>query len=528
MTRTPTREIPGETTRILPRLLRSAAIAAFLIAGFRAARAAAPPDPIEGKWLGMAGFPQDRIEIGIEFKRNAAGELKAYLYEPVGNFYGLELPGKVERKDATYAIPDYGTTLTLRGDTLEGTYLPTNAPASLHRTRTLPSEVPIPALPAGPGPKWQARVGIAPIYAPAAVRDGLVYVGTTGGTFDAVRESDGSLVWMFAAGGPIYGGALVTDDHVFFVCDNGYLFKLDRRTGKEAWRYDLGGERAPRILPHPIVDTVEPRIGEFDFEMTSPKPQLADGVLYVGSGDGSFHAIDAETGKRVWRFEAPENKEPPEEVPWDPKGSNKIRTDALVDGPRVVFGSFGHRLRALDRKSGTEIWQKNLQAEISSSPVLVDGKIILGSRGGMLYAFDPETGKVLWRMIFWGSAIESTAAPGEGSLFYIGASDLRRVSLIDALDGRVVWRTDVFGLPWARPAVAGKRVFASASGYEPYQMRHVGSFSALDAETGRILWRWTLPPTRSEVSGFGAPPVVDGSLVFVGGLDGNLYAFPAE
>jgi outer membrane protein assembly factor BamB len=476
----------------------------------------------------MAGFPQDRIELGIEFKRNAAGELKAYLYEPVGNFYGLELPGKVERKDATYTIPDYGTTLTLHGDTLEGTYLPTNAPASLHRSRTLPAEVPLPTLPPGPGPKWQARIGIGPIYAPVAVRDGVVYVGTTGGTFDAVRESDGSLVWMFAAGGPIFGGALVTDAHVFFVCDNGYLFKIDRKTGKEAWRYDLGGERAPRILPHPIVDTVEPRIGEFDFEMTSPKPQLADGVLYVGSGDGSFHAVVAETGKPVWRFEGPENKEPPEEVPWNPRGSNKIRTDAVVDGPRVVFGSFGHRLRALDRKTGAEIWQKDLRAEISSSPVLVDGRIIAGSRGGMLYAFDPATGNVLWRMIFWGSAVESTAAPGEGSLFCIGASDLRRVSMIDARDGRVVWRTDVFGLPWARPAVAGKRVFASASGYEPYQMRHVGSFSALDAETGRLLWRWTLPPTRSEISGFGAPPVVDGSLVFVGGLDGNLYAFPAE
>jgi len=505
------------------------AVAALLVAALATPSPASPsPDPIEGKWAGEAGSPLDRIELGLEFKRNSAGELKAYLYEPVCNFYGLELPGKVERKDSTYTIHDYATTLTLRGDALEGTYLPTNAPATLHRTRTLPAEVPIPPLPAGPGPKWQARVGIGPIYAPAAVREGVVYVGTTGGTFDAVRESDGSLVWMFAAGGPIFGGALVTDTHVFFVCDNGYLFKLDRKTGKESWRYDLGGERAPRILPHPIVDTVEPRIGEFDFEMTSPRPQLADGVLYVGSGDGSFHAIDAETGKRVWRFEAPENKEPPEVLPWDPEGSNKIRTDAVVDGPRVVFGSFGHRLRALDRKSGAEIWQKNLQAEISSSPVLVDGKIVLGSRGGMLYAFDPETGKVLWRMIFWGSAVESSAAPAEGSLFCIGASDLRRVSMIDARDGRVVWRTDVFGLPWARPAVAGKRVFASATGFEPYQMRHVGSFSALDAETGRILWRFTLPPTRSEISGFGAPPVVDGSLVFVGGLDGNLYAFPAE
>jgi len=174
-----------------------------------------------------------------------------------------------------------------------------------------------------------------------------------------------------------------------------------------------------------------------------------------------------------------------------------------------------------------QIWQKDLRAEISSSPELVDGKIVVGSRGGVLYAFDRETGKKLWGMLFWGSAIESTAVPGKGSLFYIGASDLRRVSLIDAKDSRVLWRTDVFGLPWPRPAFSGGRVFASATGYAPYQMRHLGSFNALDAETGKIIWRWPAPVTDSLVSGFAAPPVVDGDLVIVGGLDGTLYGFPA-
>ncbi len=501
---------------------------AVLVFSWRLANAApASPDPIEGRWYGEAGFPQDRIAVGFEFKRNEKGELKALLYEPVGNFYGLELPGIVDRNGETYTIASYDTALTLHGDSLEGTYLPTKAPATLHRTENLPSEVPVPALPPGPGPKWRAKLGAGAIYAPAAVRDGIAYVGSTNGTFNAIRETDGGFVWIFAAGRPIFGGAIATDGHVFFVCDNGYLFKLDRKTGKEVWRYDLGDARSPRVLSHQVIEDVEPRIGEFDFENSSPTPRLADGVLYVGSGDGSFHAVDAESGKRVWRFEAPENGKPPESTPWNPEGSNKIRTDALLDGPRVVFGSFGHKLRALDRKTGAEIWQKDLRAEISSSPALVDGKIVVGSRGGALYAFEPETGKKLWSMLFWGSAIESTAAPGKGSLFYIGASDLRRVSLIDAKDTRVLWRTDVFGLPWPRPAVSGGRVFASAIGYAPYQMRHLGSFTALDAETGRILWRWPAPVTDSLVNGFAAPPVVDGDLVIVGGLDGTLYGFPA-
>ena len=505
---------------------RASIFAVLVLAGIGTAGAAAP-DPIEGKWIGEARTMQETVVVGFEFKRNPAGELKAYLYEPLNNFYGQEMPGAVERKDTTYTIASYATTLTLRGDALEGTYLPVNAEAKLRRSTMLPTESPVPDLPKGPGPKWQAKLGAGAIYAPAAARDGIVYVGSTNGTFNAIRESDGGFVWLFAAGRPIYGGALATDDSVFFACDNGYLFRLDRKTGKEVWRYDLGDASSSRILEHQIIDTVEPRIGEFDFEHSSPAPQLADGILYLGSGDGTFHAVDADSGKRIWRYEPPENAGPRPSTPWFPAGSTMIRTDALIDGPRVVFGSYGQKLRSLDRKTGKVVWERDFKCEISSSPVMIAGKIIVGSRGGMLYAFEPETGATSWRMIYWGSAVESTAAPGDGSTFYIGASDLRRVSKIDARDGRVLWRSDVFGLSWPRPAVSGGRVYASAMGYAPYQMRHLGSFCALDGATGRILWRWTVPPTASLVEGFAASPIVDGDLVIVGGLDGNLYAFPA-
>src|ERR1700737_3044062 len=79
-------------------------------------------DPIEGKWYGAVGFPeQDRVDIGFEFKQNAQHELKAYLYQPVLNFYGLELPGIVKANGQQYELKEYGISLTLRDDKLEGT-----------------------------------------------------------------------------------------------------------------------------------------------------------------------------------------------------------------------------------------------------------------------------------------------------------------------------------------------------------------------------------------------------------------------
>src|SRR5665647_395124 len=213
-----------------------------------AQRAPATRDPIEGRWWGKAGFPLDVVDVGFEFKRDSAGDLRAYLYQPTLNFYGWMLPGVVRRTDSTYEVPEYLLKLTLHNGTLEGKYHSLGAPISLARTRTLPQEVPVPALPAGPGPTWRVKLG-APIYASAAIRDGVAYVGTTGGVLFAIDIASGNTRWTFAAGRPVYAQATATDSAVYFSCENGYLYKLDRTTGKELWRYDLGDGRASRITP---------------------------------------------------------------------------------------------------------------------------------------------------------------------------------------------------------------------------------------------------------------------------------------
>ncbi|HEY6947509.1 MAG TPA: PQQ-binding-like beta-propeller repeat protein, partial [Gemmatimonadales bacterium] len=185
---------------------------------------------------------------------------------------------------------------------------------------------------------------------------------------NAVSVKDVSFVWTFNAGRPMHGEPLATDDAVFFVCDNGFLYKLDRATGKEIWRYDLGDARTPRILPHQIV---------YDYDFKSPRPLLADGVIYVGSGDGGFHAVDAGTGQRLWRFAT----------------GDRIRTDAIVSGAQVVFGSFDHFVYAVDRKTGQQAWKADTYAEVDGSPALIDGKIVVGNHGSLVVALDPATGK---------------------------------------------------------------------------------------------------------------------------------------
>ncbi len=477
----------------------------FLVAFFSScalATADSPPpnsDPIEGKWYGVAGFPQDRVEMGFEFKRDPKGVLKAYHYLPVNNFYGLELPGDVEKENDKFLIRSCAVSLSFVGDKLEGTFFPLKAPISLIRVENLPVEKAVPELPKGPDPKWRAKLGGA-IYAPAAVRDGIAYVGTTTGIFNAINIKDGSFVWAVLAGRPVHGEALVTDDAVYFTCDNGFLFKLARADGKEIWKYDLGGERVPRVLLHQTV---------FEWDYRSPMPALADGVLFVGSADGAFHAVKADTGERLWRFET----------------RSRIRCDALVVGAQVIVGNFEGLLYALERATGREVWQRETRGPLNAAPALVGDKLIVANRNGLVGAFEPATGGTIWRALLWGSAAESPAVPF-GDYFYIGASDLRRITCYDPKDARVVWRTDIYGIAWGRPVVTGKVVYASAGGYEPYQMRHLGGIVAMERATGKILWRWAAPtvPDLYE-SGFAAGPTLAGDTLLAGSMNGTLYGF---
>lgn len=459
----------------------------------------AGPEPIAGAWLGTAGGSGNRTPFGLEFKSDEQGGIEGALYLEVMNYFGQTLP-KVMRTQDGISVPDFGLNLKLQGDRLTGTL--GKAPVELTRAPGLPSEPPVPAdLPTGPGPRWKTPLGAA-IYATPAVRDGTAYVGTAGGVFNAVRLSDGSFEWTFSAGRPIMGEALVTEDAVFFVCDNGLLYRLSRATGKEVWRYDLGDAQVARILPHAVV---------YDYDHDSPTPVLAGGSLFVGSGDGSFHAVDAGTGERLWRI----------------KVKGKVRSTALSLGPTIIFGTWDGELHAVDRATGQDQWVRDLKSPITSTPALMGRALVVGTRGSRLAGLNPQTGAEIWSMAFWGSWVESTPVAGDDGLGYIGSSDLRRVTCFDPLDGRIVWRTDVYGAPWGKPLVTDRYVYDGASAIVPYMTRHRGGLVALDRKTGRLAWRFPLTnPPGTLHYGFAGSPARAGDALVIGGLDGALYAFP--
>lgn len=456
----------------------------------------------DGVWTGKIAAPHGETEFGLAFTRTHQGLVVSVHFPEMflhsANFGAAAIEGE------TFALAPLDLRLLREGDTLTGTFAPAKLRVTLQRGGTFSEEIPPPSFPAAPAPAWTLDLG-APAWASPAARDGFVYVGTTDGKFHAVRAVDGTAVWSWSGAHPLYGEALVTEDRVYFVDESGDLVCLGRLDGTLQWRTPL---RAPGAAQNAAPENPT-------FNHRAPSPIIdAKGVLYVGAPDGGIHALRAKTGKPLWRHDA----RAPIYAPLALRGSELIA--ACFDGSLVVLGTRTRR----------EVARARLGGPLVSAPVVAGDRIVVGARDYLLYAVTASKLAPAWSISYWFSWVESTPRLADGVL-YIGGSDLRRVSAIDPATGRRLWATDVRGLSWGSPVVAGDIVYAGTAGQTiaGTVIQHKGGIVALDRTTGSPLWRYECPVVAgADFTG------VTGSLVYTDGkiiaaqVNGTLIAFPAS
>lgn len=256
----------------------------------------------------------------------------------------------------------------------------------------------------------------------------------------------------------------------------------------------------------------------------SSSPAVDHGVVYFSSYDGNFYSVDAATGKLRWKFRNAGERRyvathlhgslPAGETMPDP-------FDVYLSSPTVwsgalYFGSGDGNIYALDATSGTLKWKFQTGDVVHASPAIFDGKLYIGSWDSYFYALDAATGKELWRFKTGEDAdihnqvgIQSSATVANG-LVYFGCRDSNFYAL-DALTGQKRWVFNNKG-SWVitSPVVeAGKAYFATSD----TALLHI-----LDAQTGApvdsIKFHWPI---------FGSPSIAGGTL-YLGGQDGKLVA----
>jgi len=203
-------------------------------------------------------------------------------------------------------------------------------------------------------------------------------------------------------------------------------------------------------------------------------------------------------------------------------------------------------------------WVFTSSASVSLTPTVTNGQLYFSDSAGNFYDIDANTGKVVWQTkisdytgIANDASRTSPAVNGNELIFgdnlgELGPHDGARLIAVDRTTGKLLWVTQIDSHKAAiitGPAVVYNRVvyqgvssaeeqYATDAKYPCCTFR--GSMVAVDANTGRIMWRtFTVPdnggdPNQYSGNAIWQPPVIDtarGSL-YVG--TGNNYTAPAS
>ncbi|HEV2548607.1 MAG TPA: methanol/ethanol family PQQ-dependent dehydrogenase [Stellaceae bacterium] len=215
------------------------------------------------------------------------------------------------------------------------------------------------------------------------------------------------------------------------------------------------------------------------------QPIIYNGVLYLTTHAATM-ALDAKTGKEIWKTK----------VEYPPETLREVccgiinRGVALYNG-KVFRTTLDANVIALDAKTGKEIWRQNAADmkqgyAMTVAPLVADGVVITGISGGefgirgFIDGWDPETGKRLWRTY-------TVPAPGEpggdtwpGDTWQRGGGATWVTGSFDPELHTVYWGT---GNPGSFNAALRKG-----------DNLYTSSMLALDPKTGKIKWHYQFTP----------------------------------
>ena len=352
------------------------------------------------------------------------------------------------------------------------------------------------ALPEAPQRLWRYNAGGAVRNTP--VSDGeRIFFAAKKGQVIAV-DLKGSEVWKknftrtndAGAEMPVQFDAPLTcsDGLVLAGTTRGVLYALDAKTGAEKWRYETGGVivGSPNVIP-----------GRMSFDREDAKAQrkeIPDAAIVLDQSEGALHAVDIETGKRIWKTD----------------GVERCDGSPGVGNGRIVFGSCLAALHVYSAADGSHLRDIECggDAQVAGGAAIDGDLIFAGVRSGSLICADAKAGDIVWSSAESKEQTFSTPAVTGDKVIY--SSDNGFVYAVTRTEGRLLWSFNAGGLPTS-PVVAKDKVAVSSDGV----------LYLLNLEDGRKLW-------SQEVSDEISSPALIGGMIVVGADDGTVTAFGAK
>jgi quinohemoprotein ethanol dehydrogenase len=230
-------------------------------------------------------------------------------------------------------------------------------------------------------------------------------------------------------------------------------------------------------------------------------PIEVDHRVYFTGSYATVYAVDAVSGKLVWKFDPKTWEHNPGKMNF---GFGANRGAAYANG-RIFSAALDGRLFALDARTGRVIWSTETTdpkggQTITGAPRVFKGKVIIGQAGadfgmrGYVSAYDQETGKQLWRFYVVPAAPESNKGdPAMEAAAKTWSSDFWK-------------KTGGGGGPWDSITFDAElnRIYVGTANAAPYDADarspgggdnlYTASIVALDADTGAYVWHYQINP----------------------------------
>ena len=156
------------------------------------------------------------------------------------------------------------------------------------------------------------------------------------------------------------------------------------------------------------------------------RPVVHENKVLFGTASGELLAVAADTGKLQWRYNPSYNE----------ARFHDVVGDMVLRSNKLIFTRYDGYVAALDLNGSVRnvLWSDQLPSVTTST--LRGDRLYVGGLNGDVYAIDPDNGgKHLWRQTT-GSAV-STLTAGESKLYVVGAGG--RLSVLDNVTGAYHW-----------------------------------------------------------------------------------------
>jgi outer membrane protein assembly factor BamB len=227
---------------------------------------------------------------------------------------------------------------------------------------------------------------------------------------------------------------------------------------------------------------------------------------------------------------------PPFKLAWTYRLDGDASSDGgggvIVAGGKVFVAMHNTKsILALDARTGRRLWERlGIAGSIRGVPTFADGRLHLLIRDGgvsqpkaaEVLVLDAATGKDLWRQQIKAEGIDPHKAGlpvANGKLYCSEGGEEPAVTAFDAATGKQLWRAGLGkddGSCALTPVVAGGKVFVATRTSHSWKKSTEGATFALDAGTGKELWRrqgifpWTSLTSDGQVVGCGMFQSEDG------------------